>query len=105
MICTPRTIQFYEFTLGKISEWFEGNGIYEPNQTTSRIVRALLGELVDKGYSNYYTLIHARVIRTFTKFLLNEKYISQIIRDCTINNILIKIQIILTQHNNWLRKI
>jgi site-specific recombinase XerD len=75
MMCTPRTIQFYEFTLGKISEWFERNDIHQPNQITSRQVRAMLAELVEKGYSDSYINIYARVIRTFTKFLYKEKYI------------------------------
>jgi len=75
MMCTPRTIQFYEFTLGKISEWFERNDVHQPNEITSRHVRALLGELVEKGYSDSYIHIHARVLRTFVKFLLKEKYI------------------------------
>lgn len=49
--------------------------MHEPNQITSRHVRALLGELVDKGYSDSYINIHARVMRTFVRFLLKEKYI------------------------------
>lgn len=75
MMCTPRTMQFYEFTLGKISEWLETNNVHQPIDISSRHVRALLGELVEKGYSDSYIHIHARVIRTFVRFLHKEKYI------------------------------
>jgi integrase/recombinase XerD len=77
MMCTTRTMQFYEFTLGKIFEWLERNDVHEPNQITSRHARALLGEMVSKGYSDSYIHIYARVLRTFTRFLLKEKYIYQ----------------------------
>jgi site-specific recombinase XerD len=75
MMCTPRTMQFYEFTLGKIAEWFERNDIHQPADISSRHIRALLGEMVEKGYSDSYIHIHARVIRTFARFLHKEKYI------------------------------
>lgn len=79
MLCTPRTIQYYEFTLGKISKWFEENGITEPAMITARYIRILLSELVEKGYSDSYVHIHARVIRTFVRFLYKEKYIDALI--------------------------
>jgi len=75
MMCTARTIQFYEFNLKKISEWFESHNVHQPTEITSRKVRALLGEMVEKGYSDSYIHIYARVIRTFARFLLKEKYI------------------------------
>ena len=75
MMCTQRTMQFYEFTLGKLSEWFERNDVHQPQEITSRHVRALLGEMVEKGLSDSYIHSYARVIRTFTRFLLKEKYI------------------------------
>lgn len=77
MMCTTRTMQFYEFTLGKILEWLERNDVHEPIQITSRHARALLGEMVGKGYSDSYIHIFARVLRTFTRFLLKEKYVYQ----------------------------
>jgi len=75
MMCTTRTMQFYEFTLGKISEWFERNDVHQPQEITSRHVRALLGGMVEKGLSDSYIHSYARVIRTFVRFLLKEKYI------------------------------
>ncbi len=75
MMCTQRTMQFYDFTLGKIAEWFERNDVHQPQEITSRHVRALLGEMVEKGLSDSYIHSYARVIRTFVRFLLKEKYI------------------------------
>ena len=75
MMCTPRTLQFYEFTLGKIAEWFERNDVHQPQEISSRHARALLGEMVAKGLSDTYIHSYARVIRTFTRFLIKEKYI------------------------------
>ena len=77
MMCSPRTIQFYEFTLGKIAEWLENNDVHQPQEITSRHVRALLGEMVEQKYSDSYIHIYARVIRTFVRFLNKEKYIYQ----------------------------
>lgn len=48
MMCTPRTIQFYEFTLKKISEWFESHNVHQPTEITRRQVRALLGRWLKK---------------------------------------------------------
>jgi hypothetical protein len=48
MMCTPRTLRFYEFTLGKISEWFESHDVHQPTDITSRQVRALLGGWLKK---------------------------------------------------------
>ena len=75
MMCTSRTMLFYEFTLGKISDWLERNDVHQPQAITSRHVRALLGEMVEKGLSDSYIHSFARVIRTFIRFLLKEKYI------------------------------
>lgn len=75
MMCTKRTMEFYAFTLRKIAQWLERNNVHQPNEITSRNIRALLGEMVDRGYSDSYIHSYARVIRTFTRFLLKEKYI------------------------------
>ncbi len=74
MMCTPQTIQFYEFTLGKIFAWLENNDVHQPNKITSRHVRELM---VDKGYSESFIHNYARVIRAFVRFLFKEKYVLQ----------------------------
>ncbi len=77
MLCTTRTVEYYEFTLGKVFQWFERNSITEPAQITSRYIRIFLGEMVDRKYSDSYIHIYARVIRTFMRFLYKEKYIDE----------------------------
>ena len=55
----------------------ERNDVHQLTEITSRHVRALLEEIVEKGYSDPYIHIHARVTRTFIRFLLKEKYIHE----------------------------
>ncbi len=52
MMCTPRTVAWYEFNLNKILTWFERQGVDSPGAITSRHVRLLLGEMISKGYSS-----------------------------------------------------
>ena len=75
MMCTPQTIKFYKFTLGKVLIWFIDHGIDCPEKISSRDIRAFLGEMVGKKYSDTYINGYARAIRTFVKFLQKEKYI------------------------------
>ena len=76
MLCTKRTIEFYTFTLGKILDWMKENGVNSPGDITSRYVRAYLAEMEGNGLSDSYIHSHARVIKTFTRFLLQEGYIA-----------------------------
>jgi integrase/recombinase XerD len=79
MMCTPRTIAWYEFNLNKILTWFEGQGVDSPQAITSRHVRLLLGEMISKGYSDGYVHAYARVMRTFIRFMHKEKYIDELV--------------------------
>jgi len=74
--CSPSTIKWYKFTLGKILDWFEEHGVQTPDQISGFLVRSLLGEMAAKGYSDSYIHSYARVIRTFVGFLFRENYIS-----------------------------
>ncbi len=78
MLCKPSTLRFYSFTAGKFIAWLKENGINEPIDIQSRHVRAYLAELDSKGLSDSYIHGHARAIRTFTRFLHKEKYITEI---------------------------
>jgi site-specific recombinase XerD len=80
MMCTPRTIAWYQFNLNKIITWFEVHEVESPAEVTSRHVRLLLGEMISKGYSDSYVHAVARVIRTFTRFMHKEKYIKELVR-------------------------
>ncbi len=77
MLCTHRTIEFYQFTLGKVLDWSESREIISCDEITRRDVRAYLAEMRNRGLSDSYIHSHARAIRTFTRFLHNEGYISE----------------------------
>lgn len=79
MLCTPRTIAWYEFNLNKILAWFEGQRVASPEEISSRHVRLLLGEMISKGYSDGYVHAYARVMRTFIRFMHKEKYIDELV--------------------------
>lgn len=80
MLCTPRTVKFYTFTLGKVIEWLKENGVNSPEEITARHVRAYIAEMGAKGLSDSYIHSHARVIRTFTRFLNDENYAPSVIK-------------------------
>jgi len=75
--CSPSTIKWYKFTLGKILDWFEKHGVHTPEQISGFLVRSLLAEMAAKGYSDSYIHSYARVIRTFVGFLFDEEYIDK----------------------------
>ena len=52
MMCTERTISWYQFTLGKIISWLENNDVDSPGKIKSRHVRGLLGQMAAKGYAD-----------------------------------------------------
>jgi site-specific recombinase XerD len=79
MLCTHRTIEFYQFTLGKALDWFESREIISCEEITRRNVRAYLTDMRKRGLSDSYIHGHARAIRTFTRFLHSEGYISELI--------------------------
>jgi len=80
MMCTQRTIDWYQFTLGKIVGWLEDNEVNSPGEIKSRHIRGLLGEIAVKGYADSYIHSYARVMKTFLRFMLQEGYISEPIK-------------------------
>lgn len=80
ILCSPKTIGWYRFNLGKFIQWLETNGVVEPSEITARHIRAYLSNLVERGLSDTYIHGHARTIRTLTKFLHSEKYIGEEIK-------------------------
>lgn len=73
MLCRPRTIQFYTFTLGKFMDWLEGSVIWA-DEISPRHVRMYLSALAQRELTDTYIHSHARVIRTFVRFLHSEGY-------------------------------
>ena len=73
--CSPQTINWYRNILGKIIGWFENHEVNSPSQITTQHIRSILGEMAAKSYSDTYIHSYARVLKTFTRFLLEEEYI------------------------------
>ena len=80
MLCSPATMKFYKFTGGKIIEWLTNEGITAPEEIKAKHVRAYLSEMARKGLSDSYIHSHARVFRTFLRFLHDEEYVSSLIK-------------------------
>lgn len=77
MLCSPRTLAWYSFTLGKVMQWLVKNGVVKPQDVTARHVRAYLAELAGRGLQDSTINNHARAIRTMLRFFHAEKYISE----------------------------
>ncbi len=80
MMCTQRTIDWYKYLLGRIINWLIDHGVQEPKQISSRHIRAFLGELVSSGHADSYIHSYARAMKTFSRFMLDEGYISEPIK-------------------------
>ena len=76
MLCSPKTINWYSFTLGKVIEWMVENGITMPKEIEARHIRAYLSSMAGKGLADSYIHNHARAIRTLLAFFHNEEYIT-----------------------------
>ncbi|MBX3048623.1 MAG: tyrosine-type recombinase/integrase [Anaerolineales bacterium] len=74
MLCRPRTVQFYEFTLNKFVGWLAGQGVEQADEISARHVRAYLSDLAGRDLTDTYIHSHARAIRTFVRFLYAEDY-------------------------------
>ena len=79
-LCTPRTVQWYSWTLGKFLKWLESEGVNKPEEITSRYVRGYLAELRGRELADSYIHGHARAIRTLLRFFYNEDYIPQVVK-------------------------
>lgn len=82
MQCSPGTLKFYRYTLGRFLTWIEGQGITAPPEVDARIIRAYLAELSSQSppLKDTYIHSHARAIRTLCKFWFDELYITQPIK-------------------------
>lgn len=75
MLCSPKTIRFYHFTVGRFVKYLEENGITTPEDTSARHIRAYLSELVAQDLSDSYIHGHARAIKTLSRFWHKENYL------------------------------
>lgn len=74
MLCRPRTIQFYVFTLGKFMDWIAKGSVVRADEISARHVRMYLSALAQRELADTYVHSHARAIRTFVRFLHSEGY-------------------------------
>lgn len=77
MLCSPRTINWYTFTLGKVMNWLVENCVLAPEEIQARHIRAYLSEMAVSGMSDSYINNHARATRTLLRFFHMEKYINE----------------------------
>lgn len=77
MLCSPRTISWYTFTLSRVLDWMVENGVSVPEEIQARHVRAYLAEMAVRGASDSYVNNQARAIRTLLRFFHAEKYIPE----------------------------
>ena len=80
MNCTPSTLAFYHFTVGKFLEWIEQHGVTRPEEVTARYVREHIAELVSRGKKDTTVWDHARAIKTMLVFWLGEGYMPTLVR-------------------------
>ncbi len=74
MLCSPRTLAWYSFTLGKVMQWLVDNGVSSPQEITARHVRGYLSELATRGLQDSTINNRARAIRTLLRFFHAEQY-------------------------------
>ena len=80
MNCTPSTLAFYKFTVGKFLEWIEERGATKPEEVTARYVREYIAKLVSEGKKDTTVWDHARAINTMLFFWQGEGYTPTLIK-------------------------
>lgn len=79
ILCAERTIVWYAETIMWILEWMiENQAVTKPADIQSRHIRAYLASMQERNLTDQYIHNHARTIKTFMRFLYNEKYIPDI---------------------------
>ncbi|MQC26409.1 MAG: hypothetical protein DWG76_03035 [Chloroflexi bacterium] len=79
MLCSPATVKWYSWTLGKFLEHLKDQDIDAPLEIQARHVRQYLSEIAGRGLSDSYVHNHARAIKTFLRFCHAEDYMDQLI--------------------------
>jgi integrase/recombinase XerD len=77
IMCSPKTIEWYSFHLSRINAWWKENDVFSPDQISNRTIRSFLSDIGSKDYSSSYIHGYARILKTFTRFLFKEGYITE----------------------------
>jgi integrase/recombinase XerC len=70
---TPKTLTHYRYTLNKFLRYLATRGVETPEDVEAKHIRAFLAYLQRKGYKDTTLHAHARAIKTFFNFLVNEE--------------------------------
>jgi integrase/recombinase XerC/integrase/recombinase XerD len=70
--CTAKTLQHYQYTVGSFVEWLKRLGIQNTHTVTAPHIRAYLVELQRKGLKDTTQHAHARGIKTWLNWLMQE---------------------------------
>jgi len=74
-LLSPRTIEYYEYTVGEFVEWLISKGFTNPDQISPFDVRAYITSVSERGVASATVHSHARGTRAFLRFLNEEGYI------------------------------
>ncbi len=74
-LLSPRTIEFYERTVGELISFLSDRGVFEPEDITSALVRGYFSSVSERGVASATVHAHARGTRAFLRFLKEEGYI------------------------------
>jgi site-specific recombinase XerD len=72
MRCTPKTLTHYTYTVGGFVERLQGQGVRDPQSITPHHVRAYLVSLQRRGLKDTTQHAHARGIKTWLRWLVEE---------------------------------
>jgi len=79
-LCSAATLAFYDNTAAIFVRWLEGQGCHDPTSITSQHMRTYLTGLRNRGLKDSTLHAHARAMRTFTRFLHAEGYLTDLPR-------------------------
>lgn len=80
MMVAGQTIVFYNGTAGKFVKFLLGNRKSDPEEITSRDIREYLNTYIKRGCKESYVHGHARAIRAFLRFILQEGYVPKVLK-------------------------
>jgi integrase/recombinase XerD len=72
MRCTPKTLEHYRYTLGSFTEYLADQDIHDVADITPHDIRAYLVGLQHRGLKDTTQHIHARGIRAWLNWLVDE---------------------------------
>ncbi len=75
-LLSPKTIGFYEYTVGEFIDWLSSQGLTEPENITSFHVRSHITGISERGIADATVHAHARGTRAFLRLLNEDGYIS-----------------------------